>query len=274
MLKERLISAMIGVVLFFLVIFSNSFIITAAVLLIVEIALWEMYHAVGLGEKYVLMIFGAFVPVVFLFDFPGEIPKMSYLVICLYLMVLFAVLVIRHAHYTFGDMSKFFTITLMVSLFFAHIVWIRKEPVFGIWNTIAVFVGAWLTDSCAYFAGRALGRHKLAPVVSPKKTVEGSIGGIIGAAVFMVIYGAIVGRFTSVIPDYKNLVILGLICGLVSQLGDLSMSAIKREYNIKDYGNIMPGHGGVMDRFDSVLFVAPIVYHMLKILPIFYVTIG
>lgn len=274
MLKERLISAVIGVVLFFLVIFSNSLIITAAVLLIVEIALWEMYHAVGLGDKYVLMIFGAFVPVVFLFDIPGLDQKLVYLVICLYLMVLFAVLVVRHKYYRFEDLAKFFTITLMVSLFFAHIVWIRREPVFGLWNTIAVFVGSWLTDTCAYFAGRALGRHKLAPVISPKKTVEGSIGGILGAAVFMLVYGYIVGQFTAVSPDYLNLAILGLACGAVSQLGDLSMSAIKREYNIKDYGNIMPGHGGVMDRFDSVLFVAPLVFHFLRVLPIFYVTIA
>ncbi len=274
MLKERLISAMIGVVLFFLVLFSNSLIITAAVLLIVEIALWEMYHAVGLGDKYVLMIFGALVPVVFLFDIPGLNQKIVYLVICLYLMILFAVLVVRHRFYRFEDVARFFTITLMVSLFFAHIVWIRREPVFGLWNTIAVFVGSWLTDTCAYFAGRAFGRHKLAPVISPKKTVEGSIGGVLGAAVFVLVYGAIVGRFTAVEPNYGNLFLLGLVCGFVSQLGDLSMSAIKREYNIKDYGNIMPGHGGVMDRFDSVLFVAPVVYHFISVLPIFYVTIA
>lgn len=271
MLKERLISGIIGAALFLVIIFSDALILTAVVLLVIEIALWEMYRAVGLGNKYALMLLGALVPVAILFGgLSGEQQKV-YFAICIYIAVLFAVLVARHSVYTFEDLTKFFTVTVMISLFFSHVVWIRQNGPSGLWNTFAIFVGAWLTDTFAYFTGRAFGKHKLAPVISPKKTVEGSVGGIIGTALSMALYGFIVGRFTAFVPSYPALIGLGLACGVISQLGDLSMSAIKREYNIKDYGNIMPGHGGIMDRFDSVLFVAPLVYHFVRFIPIFTV---
>ncbi len=271
MLKERLISGIIGAILFLIIIFSDALVLTAAVLLVIEIALWEMYRAVGLGSKYALMLLGAFVPVFILFGVLAGDQQKVYMAICIYMAILFAVLVVRHSAYTFEDLAKFFTVTILISLFFSHVVWIRQGGPAGMWNTFAIFVGAWLTDTFAYFTGHACGKHKLAPVISPKKTVEGSIGGIVGTALSMVIYGFIVGRFTSFSPNYAALTALGLACGVISQLGDLSMSAIKREYNIKDYGNIMPGHGGIMDRFDSVLFVAPLVYHFVRLLPIFTV---
>ncbi len=269
MLKERLISGIIGAALFMVIIFSDALVLTAAVLLVIELALWEMYRAVGLGNKYVLMLLGAFVPVFVLFGGLAGKQQTVYLAICIYLAILFAVLVVRHAVYTFEDLTKFFTVTVMVSLFFSYVVWIRQQGAGSLWNTFAIFVGAWLTDTFAYFTGRACGKHKLASVISPKKTVEGSVGGIIGTALSMAVYGLIVGRFTKFAPSYPALVGLGLACGVISQLGDLSMSAIKREYNIKDYGNIMPGHGGIMDRFDSVLFVAPLVYYYIQAFPIF-----
>lgn len=268
MLKERLISGLVGAALFLVIIFSEKFVLTAAVLIVIEIALWEMYHAVGIIDKHILAVFGALVPVFILFGFMSPTPQSVYFAIYIYLAALFAVLIMRHSSYTFENLTKFFTITILVSLFFSHIVWTRQGEN-GLWNTFAIFVGSWITDTCAYFAGRAFGKHKLAPVISPKKTVEGSIGGIVGTAVFMLVYGFLVGNFSSASPGYGALAILGILCGIVSQLGDLSMSAIKREYNIKDYGNIMPGHGGIMDRFDSVLFVAPLVYHFVGAFPIF-----
>ncbi len=268
MLKERLISGLIGAVLFLIIIFSEKIVLTVAVLAVIEIALWEMYRAVGILDKRILAAFGALVPVFILFGFLSPTPQSVYLAIYVYLAALFAVLIARHSSYSFEDVAKFFTVTILISLLFSHVVWMRQLK-FGLWNTFAIFVGSWLTDTCAYFAGRAFGKHKLAPVISPKKTVEGSIGGIAGTAVSMLIYGLCVGSFTNAAPNYIALIALGLLCGVVSQLGDLSMSAVKREYNIKDYGKIMPGHGGVMDRFDSVLFVAPLVYHFVNVFPIF-----
>lgn len=267
-MKQRLISAFLGVILFLIIIFSEKYVLMGAVLLVIEMALFEMYRAVGILNKKILAGVGMAVPVFILFGFMSPKPQSVYFAIWLYLAVLFAVLIMRHNAYTFSDISKFFTVTVLLSLLFSHVAWIRQLNN-GLWNTFLIFVGAWITDSCAYFAGRAFGKHKLAPVISPKKTIEGSIGGVVGTAVVMCLYGFIVQKYANVSVEYIPLLVLGLLCGVVSQLGDLSASAIKREYGIKDYGNIMPGHGGVMDRFDSVLFVAPLVYHFINVFPIF-----
>ncbi|MDD5823810.1 MAG: phosphatidate cytidylyltransferase [Firmicutes bacterium] len=120
-----------------------------------------------------------------------------------------------------------------------------------------VVIAAFGSDIMAYFSGYLFGKHKLAPVLSPKKTIEGAIGGFIGAGFFC-------GLFAYIFFDHGMLVhyiIVGLIGGAFSQAGDLTASAFKRKMGIKDYGNLIPGHGGIMDRFDSILFVAPLVYY-------------
>jgi phosphatidate cytidylyltransferase len=125
-----------------------------------------------------------------------------------------------------------------------------------------VFIISWCSDTFAYFAGRTLGKHKLCPTVSPKKTIEGSIGGILGSIVGIMIWG----YFNQEIPfEWYQLILLSILGSVVAQIGDLSASLIKRFIGIKDYGNIMPGHGGVLDRFDSILLVAPVVYYYITI---------
>ena len=126
--------------------------------------------------------------------------------------------------------------------------------------TILVFISSWVCDTCAYFTGKTFGRHKLAPVLSPKKSIEGSVGGVLGSALVGVLYGYLFGFM----PGY-----MALLCGIagaISQFGDLFASAIKREHGIKDYGNLIPGHGGIMDRFDSVIITAPIIYILAEVL--------
>ena len=125
---------------------------------------------------------------------------------------------------------------------------------------IAPLVGAFMSDTGAYFMGRACGRHKLCPLVSPNKTVEGSVGGFIGSVVGMIVYHLIVKATIQLDLGWVMIIVLGLVGSLLGQIGDLSFSVIKREYGIKDYGAIFPGHGGVLDRFDSVLFVSPAYY--------------
>ena len=117
------------------------------------------------------------------------------------------------------------------------------------------FILSFSCDSGAYLAGRAFGRHKLAPVVSPHKTVEGAVGGLLGNLIGGLVFAFLNGGG----PDYLRMIMLSLICGVISQLGDLSFSLIKRQYGIKDYGRVFLAHGGVLDRFDSVLFVTPVV---------------
>ena len=129
------------------------------------------------------------------------------------------------------------------------------------------FEVAFLSDAFALFAGMAFCKHKLAPELSPKKTVEGAVGGFAGAIICTVIYGAVLQFGFSMQVNYLYLVIYGALGSIVSQLGDLSFSYIKREYGIKDFGNIFPGHGGVLDRFDSVIFCAPLIELLIQFLP-------
>ena len=127
----------------------------------------------------------------------------------------------------------------------------------GIYLVIVPFMAAWLTDTGAYFTGYFLGKHKLAPTISPKKTIEGSVGGIVVCVMSFLLYGFIMEKFFALDANYLMLAITGLVLSPIAQIGDLSLSIIKREYNIKDYGVVFPGHGGILDRFDSVLFTAP-----------------
>ena len=131
------------------------------------------------------------------------------------------------------------------------------------------FVSAFTSDAFALFAGMRFGKHKLAPHLSPKKTIEGSVGGFLGAALCCVLYGLVIGKVLGHAPVYWVLALYGLLGSLVSQLGDLSFSYIKRQYGIKDYGHLFREHGGVLDRFDSVTFCAPLTYLLLMIVPFF-----
>ena len=128
------------------------------------------------------------------------------------------------------------------------------------------FMVAWISDTCALFAGIKFGKHKLAPALSPKKTIEGSIGGIVGTILGCMLYAVICRTVFQYEASLLGFAIIALIGAVVSQFGDLSMSFVKRKFGLKDYGKIFPGHGGMLDRFDSVLFAAPVVEILLTLL--------
>ncbi len=140
-------------------------------------------------------------------------------------------------------------------------IYLTRELEFGKYAVWMIFISSWVCDTSAYCVGMLLGKHKLAPILSPKKSIEGAIGGIAGSA----IVGGLFGYFVIAkdFPD-KNItlifVIISAVGAVISQIGDLAASGIKRNQNIKDYGKLIPGHGGVMDRFDSVIFTAPMIY--------------
>ena len=137
----------------------------------------------------------------------------------------------------------------------------------GRYLVYAPFIAAFMSDTSAYFAGRFLGKHKLAPVISPKKTVEGLLGGFVGALVSMVLYGVILQFACGLKVNYLYAIIYGVVGSAAGVFGDLSFSAIKRQVGIKDYGNLIPGHGGVLDRFDSVIVVAPVIELLVILIP-------
>lgn len=156
-------------------------------------------------------------------------------------------------HIVFG----FFYVAVMLG--FVYLVRVGEKGRHAVW---LVFLSSWVADTCAYFAGRFFGKHKMSPVLSPKKTVEGAVGGIAGAAAA----GAV---FSFAAEKGESLWQFVLICALAAVLsifGDLAASAVKRDRGIKDYGNLIPGHGGILDRFDSVIFTAPVIYVLQKIL--------
>ena len=143
-----------------------------------------------------------------------------------------------------------------IVFFMFHITMVdRTGDITGRFIWIVIF-GAFATDVCAYFAGYTLGKHKLCPKISPKKTIEGSIGGVCGSIVVCGLFGWFFAN-----EYFVHTLILGALCGVISQFGDLTASIFKRKMGIKDYGNLIPGHGGILDRFDSVLFTAPLVYY-------------
>ncbi|MDF2591952.1 MAG: hypothetical protein K0S75_1418 [Clostridia bacterium] len=146
-----------------------------------------------------------------------------------------------------------------VAFLLSHIVFINnlENAAVVIWLP---FLTAWFTDSAAYFTGISIGKHKLSPMISPKKTIEGALGGIIGCSLLTTVFGILIGNYNSSIGIY-NFILIGLLCGIFSQLGDLAASYIKRYAKVKDFGKLIPGHGGILDRFDSILFTAPIVYY-------------
>ena len=153
-----------------------------------------------------------------------------------------------------ADMTSTLLGIMYVVFFSYHIVLIdQSQHRILIW---LVFLTAFGTDIMAYFTGMAFGKHKLCPNLSPKKSVEGAVGGVIGSVVFCGIFGYFA------LPDaFVMTLVIGFLGSIFAQLGDLSASAFKRQMGIKDYGNLIPGHGGILDRFDSVLFTAPLVYY-------------
>ncbi len=136
----------------------------------------------------------------------------------------------------------------------------------GAFLVLLPLIAAWGSDTCALFAGMAFGKHKLAPVVSPKKTVEGAIGGVVGATLIMLGVVFLMNQYAGLSIHYAGGAIMGAAGAVIGQLGDLSFSIIKRQSKIKDYSHIFPGHGGVLDRFDSVIFVAPVIELVLSVI--------
>ena len=194
----------------------------------------------------------------------------SNLLICivLYIISAFVIMVLNHDNISFSDISSTITGNIYITVSLMHIYLIRSLPdgEFYIWIP---FLIAWLTDTFAYFTGFFIGKHKLIPKVSPKKTIEGSIGGIVGAIIIVVLYQYICSKILIIEPNYIKGAIIAVVCSIASQFGDLAASCIKREHDVKDFGNIMPGHGGVLDRFDSVIYISPIVFLILNYIKIF-----
>ena len=183
-----------------------------------------------------------------------------------YVLLLFLRAIRSHKTITTEKMGGAFFFTVFIPFFLSSFVRIRGMEH---WQVLILlpFLAAFLSDAFALFAGMLFGKHKLAPELSPKKTVEGAVGGFVGSILTLLLYGAVLQFGFQFQVSYPLLALYGAVGSAVSQIGDLSFSYIKREYGIKDYGKIFPGHGGVLDRFDSVIFCAPLMEALVRCLP-------
>lgn len=192
------------------------------------------------------------------------------LLVMLVMGVYFAEMMISHVKVTFDKVAMCLVAGLLVPLLLTSVIRILGMKI-GRYVVLIPFVVAFASDSGAYFAGMFFGKHKLAPVISPKKTVEGAIGGVLCAIVFMLIYGAILDlpfQNLNFRVNYLYAVIYGFLGSVAGVFGDLCFSILKRQTGIKDYGNLIPGHGGVLDRFDSMMMVGPLMEALLLLIPV------
>lgn len=255
----RIMTSVIGIPLVIAIIVIGNPWLQYIIMGISLIAMYEMYHVIKkMHQPMVLLGYGAVIGHYLAFSL---VMRYYYLYITIVMMIALTILVIRYPKYCITDVALTLFPILYVNLLFSFIILLRdvENGHFWVW---LIAISAWGCDTFAYFTGKTIGKHKLAPQLSPKKTIEGSIGGIIGAGIIGYIYAIIFVQYDPlIIKQYIIWVVIAVMLGaLISQIGDLAASAIKRYFKQKDYGYILPGHGGILDRFDSFLFVAPIIY--------------
>ncbi|SFB33863.1 phosphatidate cytidylyltransferase [Acetitomaculum ruminis DSM 5522] len=267
MFKERLISGIILVVLALFLIILGGNILLLTVTVLSGIGMYELYKIADI-QKNILGIISYISMIAYYVFLYFKMPdKYTIILILVLLMLLMTAYVFTFPKYKAKDVIMAVFGFIYVALMLSYIYKTRMLPggAFSVW---LIFICSWGCDTCAYCVGKLIGKHKMTPVLSPKKTIEGGIGGLIGAALLGIIYG----YFTK---DYVNgysislplaYGIIAFVGGLISMVGDLAASAIKRDNDVKDYGNLIPGHGGILDRFDSVIFTAPVIFYLAEFL--------
>ncbi len=288
-MRTRIISGAVGVLLLSAVLyFHETIVLPIAVAAIIAVMLFELLRAVKMEKCIPVLlaseICGIAMPFIYSFFYfweekekgvwietkDGSITIAAFALTLLCAFVIFITWLRKHKEIRYEQV--FFVLAVMVFVPNAMTTMVRIDRMFpengGLFYLVMGLCGAWIADTGAYFSGVALGKHKLCPEISPKKTIEGLVGGILTTAiVYAVAFSIYEGGF-----ELKTAIIAfvtGAVCAVIGTVGDLSASMVKRQIGFKDYGKIMPGHGGLMDRFDSVLFVLPTFYVFLNIMNLF-----
>ncbi|MBQ8559284.1 MAG: phosphatidate cytidylyltransferase [Tyzzerella sp.] len=265
MFKTRLLSGILLVIIALVTIISGGDILFATLLLISLIGMTELYKILEVNNKLLGCVsYAAAIAYYGLIRF-GLTEWVTLLTIA-FLIALLIVYVFAYPKYRSEHIMLVFFGLFYVAFMLSYVYQIRmlEQGAFLVW---LVFICSWGCDTCAYCVGMLIGKHKMAPVLSPKKSVEGGVGGFVGAALLGALYAVAINYFASA-TDVNVLAyaIIGAVGGMISQVGDLAASAIKRNHDIKDYGKLIPGHGGILDRFDSVIITAPIIFYMATVL--------
>lgn len=259
-LKTRFLTgALIAIVLVLVVIFSHiSWVLNTAIACLCLLAIFELYRATYPKDNklvyyisYTAAIAVAILPIL---GFEYIITVLFAIAVALFLYLM---LNVNNIHSFKPWVSVL--IAVMIMFFFKSMSSIREmeNGVYLLGMTVLV---AMITDIFAYFIGKGCGKHKLAPTISPKKTIEGSIGGTVSAVIILVLIASVLDVTNVKSINYGTLIVYLLLASSIAQFGDLALSSVKRIVGIKDYGNLLPGHGGILDRFDSLLFVLPFTY--------------
>ncbi len=266
-MKQRVVTSIIGILVFVpILFFSNAIIFRICLAIISAVSAFELLQCVGATKKVILSL-----PLIaFAFSMPmlvGFSSGVRYTVVICAMIYCLLTLVLSNGRVSVSEAGASFMAITFCSVGFACTALLRETHSFAFF---LVYLGAWGSDTFAYLVGRACGKIPLIPKISPKKTVEGAIGGAVAGIAIFLVFGLLVERVTDYRVSYIILSVLGLLSAVISQLGDLIMSAIKRSYGVKDFGRIFPGHGGMLDRFDSTITVAPMLCMAFNLFEILY----
>lgn len=269
LMKSRLLVAAFGVPLVAVILIGPAIATTILISAISVMAVFELFSAVEAKERIGALIICSIsaAGLQLAAYFRADIFFYGWWLF-LFLTIIFALWVAYHERgreFCFIHFAVAFMSGILIPLCLSSLVIIRRGED-GLLRTFVPVGTAFICDAGALFTGMALGRHKLAPRTSPKKTVEGMLGGITASVIFMIVYGIIITNIADLTVSFMKLIVMGAVCGVFTQLGDLVFSLIKREFEIKDYGTLLPGHGGALDRFDSMVTVAPAALLMFLIL--------
>lgn len=271
MFMTRLFSSILLVIAALVTLLQGGYLLAAVLLLISLLACFELYKACGIheGDKKInaLEVVGGIGIVVYYAVLVwSDAPNGPMLTLIFTLVAFMAVYVFTFPGFHAAQVMAAFFCFVYAPVMLGFI-YMTRELSYGIYIVWMIFISSWICDSCAYLAGILLGKHKLAPKLSPKKSIEGAVGGVVGSALVGGLYGYLVVE--RAVPGQRVtliFVVISAVGAVISQIGDLAASAIKRNHEIKDYGHLIPGHGGIMDRFDSVIFTAPMIYALAVLL--------
>ena len=266
MFKTRLLSGILLVIIALVTVITGGNLLFAVLLLISLIGMKELYKVFHIEKKapgivgyiFAILYYGLlyFKPLL-----PGESLNCFVMLFMAFLICQMAVLVFAYPKYNTQQIFAGFFGMFYVAVMLSYIYQTRNLPggIFSVW---LVFVCSWGCDTCAYCVGVLIGKHKMAPKLSPKKSIEGGIGGLAGAALLGALYALAINKWGGASAGVGEYALICFVGGIISMIGDLAASAIKRNHEIKDYGKLIPGHGGILDRFDSVIFTAPVIYYL------------
>lgn len=261
MFRTRLLSGIVLVAAALVFIISGGYVLLAVTALISLIGMYELYRVAGF-ERSLLAGIGYLAAILYYLNLGiGFLPDMMAFALA-FLIVLLAVYVFSYPKYEItGVLAAFFGFFYVaVMLSGVYQTRIMEKGAYIVW---LIFLCSWGCDTCAYCVGVLFGKHKMSPVLSPKKSVEGAVGGLAGTFLLTALYAAVFrSRMGIGMQQVFILAAISVAGGMISMVGDLAASGIKRSYGIKDYGKLIPGHGGILDRFDSVIFTAPVIYYL------------